>query len=83
MEHIRESKMFGHTLKYLMRWTGYREGEDTWEPAKNLEHTQNKVQEFHARNPGVPRKIAAVLYVSLPWQEIHSRFTEANMDIIP
>ena len=83
VDHIRDSKMFGQTLKYLIRWTGYGEGEDTWEPAKNLEHAPEKVQEFHARNPGAPRKIAALLYVSLPWQEIHSKFTEANMDVVP
>ena len=83
VDHIRDSKMFGQTLKYLVRWTGYGEGEDTWEPAKNLEHAPEKVQEFHARNPGAPRKIAALLYVSLPWQEIHSKFTEANMDVVP
>ena len=64
VDHIRDSKMFGRTLKYLVRWTGYGEGEDTWEPAKNLEHAQEKVREFHARNPGAPRKIAALPYTS-------------------
>ena len=83
VDHIRDSKMFGRTLKYLVRWTGYGEGEDTWEPAKNLEHAQEKVQEFHMRNPGAPRKIAALPYTSLPWQEIHSKFTEANTDVVP
>ena len=83
VDHIRDSKMFGRTLKYLVRWTGYGEGEDMWEPAKNLEHAQEKVQEFHARNPGAPRKIAALPYASLPWQDIHSKFMEANMDIVP
>ena len=83
VDHIRDSKMFGRTLKYLVRWTGYGEGEDTWEPAKNLEHAQEKVREFHARNLGAPRKIAALPYASLPWQDIHSKFTEANADVVP
>ena len=30
VDHIRDSKMFGRTLKYLVRWKGYGEGEDTW-----------------------------------------------------
>ena len=83
VDHIRDSKIFGHTLKYLVRWTGYGEGEDTLEPTKNLEHAQEKVQEFHTRNPGAPRKIGALLYTSLPWQEVHSKFIEANADIVP
>ena len=83
VDHIQDSKMFGRTLKYLVRWTGYGEGEDTWEPAKNLAHAPEKVQEFHARNPGAPRKIAANLYASLPWQTVQTKYTEANTDIVP
>jgi hypothetical protein len=30
VDHIRDSKLFSHTLKYLVCWTGYGEGEDTW-----------------------------------------------------
>ena len=29
VDHIRDSKMFGRTLKYLVCWKGYEEGEDT------------------------------------------------------
>ena len=54
VDHIRDLKMFGHTLKYLVRWKGYREGKDTWEPAKNLEHSPQVVEMFHTQNPGAP-----------------------------
>jgi hypothetical protein len=77
VDHIRDSKLFGRTLKYLVRWTGYGEGEDTWEPAKNLEHAQDKVLEFYSKNPGAPRKLAANLYASLPWQN-PTQFTEVS-----
>jgi hypothetical protein len=56
VDHIRDSKLFGHTLKYLICWKGYGEGEDTWEPAKNLAHALEKVTEFHSRNLGASRK---------------------------
>ena len=83
VDHIRDSKVFSCTLKYLVWWTGYREGEDTWEPVKNLEHASEKVQEFHMQNPGAPRKLAATLYASLPWQNTKLKCTEVNADIIP
>src|ERR1700761_1349057 len=82
VDHIRDSKVFGRTLKYLVRWKGYGEGEDTWEPAKNLEHAPAKLAEFHSKNPGAPRKINANLFASLPWQALHE-FTTANADVVP
>ena len=82
VDHIRDSKMFSPTPKYLICWKGYGEGEDTWEPAKNLAHAPDRVTEFHTRNPGAPQKINAMLYASLPWQAIH-HFTLANMDVNP
>src|ERR1700761_426506 len=54
VDHIRDSKLFGHTLKYLIRWKGYREGEDTWKPKSHLKHSPEKLQEFHTLNPSAP-----------------------------
>ena len=82
VDHIRDSKMFGCTLKYLVRWKGFGEGEDTWEPERNLKHAPAKLAEFHAQNPGAPRTINALLYMSLPWQPLFQD-TLANADVIP
>ena len=82
VNHIRDSKLFGRTLKYLVCWTGYGEGEDTWEPASKLKHSPEKIREFHARHPGAPQKINALLYASLPWQSLFTH-TEANADVDP
>jgi hypothetical protein len=82
VDHVRDSKVFGRTLKYLIHWKGYGEGEDTWEPAKNLANATAKVDEFHTRNPGAPRKIAALIHASLPWQS-PTVFTLANVDVSP
>jgi hypothetical protein len=82
VDHIRDSKLFGHTLKYLIHWTGYGEGEDTWEPAKNSGHVPEMILGFHSKNLGAPRKIAALIYTSLPWQH-PTQLTVANVDIDP
>jgi hypothetical protein len=82
VNHVRDSKVFGRTLKYLIHWKGYREGEDTWELAKNLTNAKVKVDEFHAINPDAPHKIAALIHASLPWQS-PTVFTLANADVSP
>jgi hypothetical protein len=82
VDHIRDSKVFGRTLKYLIHWKGYGEGEDTWELAKNLSNAKAKVDKFHAVNPGAPRKIATLIHASLPWQS-PTVFTSANADVSP
>ena len=79
--HIRDSKMFGCTLKYLVHWKGYGEGEDTWEPLSNLANSRLVVDEFHTRNPGAPRSITALLYASLPWQSLYEH--TAHTDVVP
>ena len=82
VNHIRDSKLFGRTLKYLVHWTGYGEGKDIWEPVSNLKHSPEKIREFHARHPGAPQKLNALLYASLPWQSLFTH-TEANANIDP
>ena len=82
VDHIRDSKLFNCTLKYLVHWKGYGEGEDTWEPASNLKHSPEKLWEFHTRHPSAPQMLNALLYVSLPWQSLFTH-TEANVDIDP
>ena len=81
VDHIRDSKMFGRTLKYLVRWKGYGEREDTWEPLHHLANSPQVVEDFHKQNPGAPCSINALLYTSLPWQSLFEH--TANADVIP
>jgi hypothetical protein len=37
-------------LQYLVRWKGFSEVHDSWEPAKDV-HTENLVEEFYKRHP--------------------------------
>ena len=68
VDHVRDARMFGRTLKFLVRWTGCGEGEDTWEPAKNLKNAPDAIDDFYKRHPGAPKKLSAVHFASMPWQ---------------
>ena len=40
---------------YLVKWLGYPEDENSWEPAEMMEGSQEIVAEFHRENPEMPR----------------------------
>ncbi|KAF8723489.1 hypothetical protein RHS02_08621, partial [Rhizoctonia solani] len=40
--------------KYRVRWKGYAPHEDTWEPAKDLQHCKDKLHNFFANYPDAP-----------------------------
>ncbi|KAF8721484.1 hypothetical protein RHS02_08897, partial [Rhizoctonia solani] len=40
--------------KYMVRWKGYAPHEDTWEPAKDLQHCKDKLRDFFADNTDAP-----------------------------
>ena len=39
--------------KYLVKWKGYSDNENTWEPIKNLDGATDAILSFHRNNPGV------------------------------
>ena len=55
VEKIVDSKRFGNTIKYRVRWKGYDETDDTWEPFENVENVIHLVKDFHQLKPRAPR----------------------------
>ena len=68
VEHVCDARMFGRTLKFLVRWKGYSKDDDSWEPAKNLKNAPYAIDNFYKCHPGAPKKINAVHFTSMPWQ---------------
>ena len=75
VEEILDSRTYRNQFQYLVRWKGYGEGDDSWEPAKGLTHCQELIDEFHQRNPNAPRRIASTVFASLPWQPLQNLTT--------
>jgi hypothetical protein len=64
--HICDVCKFGCTLKALVHWKGYSEGDNTWEPLKNLDHASEALADFYRLHLGAPRKINMVHFASMP-----------------
>lgn len=53
VEAILDSRNKRGQFRYLVEWKGY--DENTWEPAENVRHAPDLVEEFHQRYPHKPR----------------------------
>ena len=60
VEQILDSRLYRGKLQYLVKWLGYTEEHNTWEPADNLEHAQEAIDLFHQTHPSAPRRIRSL-----------------------
>lgn len=65
VEKILDSRVYYGKLQYLVHWKGYPVSERTWEPAANVKHAQEEVEEFHRLHPGAPRTVTRTRMVEL------------------
>lgn len=80
VDDILDSRIFRRQLQYLVKWKGYTEGDNSWEPAMNLTHSKNLIARFHRNNPGAPRHIKASLFASLqPFFRIYTNYTDYTL----
>ncbi|KEP45477.1 putative Transposon Tf2-1 polyprotein, partial [Rhizoctonia solani 123E] len=55
VEEVLDSCKQRRKVEYYVRWKGYGVGDQTWEPAENLENALKEVERFHQRYPRKPR----------------------------
>lgn len=55
VEAILNSQIKWGGLEYWVKWKGYDDGQNTWEPAENLENVPKLVAAFHKKYPNAPR----------------------------
>ena len=61
-------------IQFLVKWKGYSDKDNSWEPEDNLANARDLVRDFHRKNPGAPRPIAASLFVAMNFRPINEHF---------
>ena len=76
VERVLDARMCRGKVQFLVKWKGYRQGHENWEPEENLVGTSDEaIADFYRAHPSAPRKISAAIFHSLPWQA-YENFTE-------
>jgi hypothetical protein len=57
VEQIVSVRQFGKqkAWQYLMKWKGYPDSENTWEPLQDLKNSMEIVHQWHQDNPKQPK----------------------------
>jgi len=55
VEQILDSQLHCGQLQYLVKWQGYTEEHNIWEPPTNLASAQDVIDEFHHLHPAALR----------------------------
>ena len=57
VEEILKSRIHRGKLQFYVHWKGFAAHERTWEPAENLQQSQELIEEFYERNPRAARQL--------------------------
>jgi hypothetical protein len=55
VEEIINSQVFCCKVQYLVKWVGYNDSENSWEPLHNLNHAIESLEDFHNLHPSAPK----------------------------
>jgi hypothetical protein len=65
VEKIMDSQLQCHKLEFLVKWKGYTEENNSWEPKDNCTCAHKAITHFYRKYPNAPRRIARMEYGGL------------------
>lgn len=74
VKKILDSRYFRRQFQYLVKWEGYSDAENSWEPAGNVRNSPDLIKEFHMSHPTAAKRISATLFADIGWKEAWSEY---------
>ena len=78
VEEILDSRLSRRKFQYLVKWKGYDETENSWEPVDNVQNAPEAIAEFYWKHPQAPRRVAANLFLAMNFRPIEN-FTAPDL----
>ena len=69
VEEVLDSRLKKGKLEYLVKWSGYTDEYNTWEPVSNLENSKEAIEDFHKDNLSAPRRLRANIFEGLVFRK--------------
>jgi len=81
VEEILDSCLRQNKLEFLVKWEGYMNENNLWEPEDNCKHAHNAIAAFYRKYPQVPRQIVWMHFKNLNFQP-YQNFMQPNIFLI-
>ena len=81
VEEILDARLKHGKLEYLVKWSGYTNDYNTWEPEANCANSSNIISNFYKMNPSAPWKLGTSTFTGLIFKS-YKNFTESNKNAI-
>lgn len=74
IEKVVDKRVKGHKVFYLIKWEGFSEAENTWEPIENLQSCQHLIHSFERKRGTLVKKSAVIKDFGNPVPEKRVKF---------
>jgi hypothetical protein len=61
VEQIPDSHIYRNKYQYLVKWKGYMEEHNMWEPVENVTNAQAAIDNFHCSHPAAPQHLCSLV----------------------
>jgi hypothetical protein len=68
VEEILDSRLRRNKLEFLVKWEGYTDENNSWEPEDNCRNSPHAIHDFYNKYPNAPRRIARMQYENLEFR---------------